>query len=333
MGLARNIRRLGLVILWSICATGVVFLLVAAINMRNKTVCSGFAVNITGAANHRFLDQRDVLNMLTQNGVQKITGKTILSYDLRGMEEILKRNPCVKDAQLFFDNNTILQIRVLEREPIARIFTTGGNSFYIDSSGAQMPVLGKAGLKLPVFTGYPAEKIRLRGVDSALADQVRKLAWYILRNDFWMAEIEQINIESDRTFSMVPVIGNHIIMFGDGTDYQAKLHRLFVFYQDIMAKTGFDKYETVDVRFTGQVIGKRRGGGLGRQDSVLAIKNIRQMILAAEHMPIDTVRQQNIRPLEHNTVTEQTLTNYDLVPSDEDSTGPKPGVNKDKKKQ
>jgi hypothetical protein len=38
------------------------------------------------------------------------------------------------------------------------------------------------------------------------------------------------------------------------------------------------------------------------------------MIRSAQQLQPDTLRQQNVRPLEHSTLTEQNLTNYDLIP-------------------
>ena len=91
-----------------------------------------------------FIDQKLVLNILTANGTEKIVGKEIASFDLRKMEERLKKNAWVRDAQLFFDNNQTLRVNISEREPIARVFTTGGSSFYIDSSCAQLPLAGSS---------------------------------------------------------------------------------------------------------------------------------------------------------------------------------------------
>ncbi len=76
-----------------------------------------------------------------------------------------------------------------------------------------------------------------------------------------------------------------------------------------------DKYERIDVSYAGQVIGTRKGSGQNRYDSLQGIDNIRQLIRSAQQLQPDTVRQQNIRPLEHSTQTDQNLTNYDLVPS------------------
>jgi cell division protein FtsQ len=70
-----------------------------------------------------------------------------------------------------------------------------------------------------------------------------------------MAQVSQIDIQPDRTFDMIPVVGNHIIEFGDGTDYDKKFKRLLLFYQQVLSKTGMDVYQKVNVQYARQVIG------------------------------------------------------------------------------
>ena len=83
--------------------------------------------------------------------------------------------------------------------------------------------------------------------------------------------------------------------------------------------TGFDKYSRVDVAYAGQVIGTRKGSEGSRQDSIQGMKNIREMIHAAQQLQSDTIHQRDMRPLERPVLTEQTLTNYDLIPAGGDT--------------
>jgi cell division protein FtsQ len=297
----------------------VLVLLGAAINYRNSRICKGYKIEITGPAGLLFIDRKAVEDLLNGSGAGKGQGRAIQSFDLRRMESALERNVWVKDAQLFFDNNEILRVNVVEREPVARIFTEDGNSFYIDSGGVQLPLSATLAAKLPVFTGYPATKIRLHGTDSALTDQVRRLGGYIRNDSFWMAQIAQVDITSTGTFELVPTIGNHLIGFGDGNDCAEKFHRLFVFYKEVLSRTGFDKYSRIDVAYRDQVIGTKKGSEGTRTDSLQGMRNIQQLIRSAQQLQPDTMREQNIRPLERSTETEQTLTNYDLIPDKGDS--------------
>jgi cell division protein FtsQ len=111
------------------------------------------------------------------------------------------------------------------------------------------------------------------------------------------------------------------VNFGDGSDYEQKFHRLFVFYKEVLSRTGFDKYSRVDIAYAGQVIGTKKGSEGTRTDSLQGMKNIQQMIRAAQQLQPDTARLKDTRPLERPVLTEQTLTNYDLIPDHGDSTG------------
>jgi hypothetical protein len=102
-----------------------------------------------------------------------------------------------------------------------------------------------------------------------------------------MAQTEQVDITGDRNFEMVPTIGNHIIKLGDGNDLDKKFHRLFLFYQQVMGKTSFDRYKIIDVQYNGQVIGTREK--INRVDSAQLRKNVQKLLQEARKMQQDTV--------------------------------------------
>lgn len=307
-----NIRKIVTALTWCVVGSGVLVLLIAAVRYRNSNVCKGYRIDVKG----RFIDKKGIIDILTAAGAAKGANKPIASFDLRRLESALEKNVWIKRAQLFFDNNGELMVSVTEREPAARVFTTEGNSFYIDSTGVQLPLQDKIQASLPVFTGYPAPKIRLQGKDSALTVDLIKISSFIRSDSFWSAQIAQIDITPARNFELEPEIGNHRITFGDGADIEKKFHRLFVFYKDVLSRTGFDKYSRIDISYAGQVVGIRKGSEQSRYDSIQGMNNIRQLIASAQQLQQDTIRQQNMRPLERSTMTEQNLTNYDLLPAD-----------------
>jgi cell division protein FtsQ len=316
MAIKINIRRVLSFTLWCTMGAGILVLLVAAIGYRNNKTCKGYRIDISGPSGALFIDKKQVLELLAAAGAGKIQNIPIAHFDLRRMETVLEKNVWIKDAQLFFDNNGILRVTVSEREPVARVFTREGNSFYMDSSGTQLPLSDKLTTRLPVFTDYPSAKIRTRGEDSLLTVQMQQLSTFIRSDTFWMAQIAQLDITPEKHFELVPTVGNHLIGFGDGSDYQSKFHRLFVFYKEVLSKTGFDKYSRIDVAYAGQVIGIRKGSEGTRMDSLQGMRNIQQMIRSAQLLQSDTIHQRDMRPLEKPTLTEQSLTNYDLIPGD-----------------
>ncbi|HEY4935115.1 MAG TPA: hypothetical protein VII44_00965, partial [Puia sp.] len=109
-----------------------------------------------------------------------------------------------------------------------------------------------------------------------------------------------------------PLIGNQLIFFGDGNDYENKFHRLFVFYKQVISQTGFEKYTGINLAYANQVIATRTPGLISRADSIQARKNVMEMIRMAQKMETDTAKIRDVKPLEKNTLTEQNLRSYDL---------------------
>jgi len=305
------IKKLMTILIWCGAGGAVLAILIAAINAKSSSSCSGLEVEINGDEKARILSKEDVFLMLESIGLKNVQGRKMNSIDLLKTETVLKRNAWIKEAQLYFDNNQVLKVRIREREPFARLFTTGGNSFLIDSSGIMMGIPEKTAFRLPVFTGYPSEKFGLRK-DSVLGRQIRDLAGFINGNSFWAAQIQEIAIGPSGSFRMIPLIGDQTIEFGDGSNYADKFRRLMVFYREVLVHTGFEKYTGLNVAYSGQVIATKKGGAISRADSLQALKNVMDMIRAAHRMETDTGRIRETRPLEKNTVTEQTLQGYDL---------------------
>jgi cell division protein FtsQ len=297
-----NTKRWMITALWTIAGAGAVVLLVAAINKKNSKPCSNIAVQIMGVNSNYFVDEQDILKLLNDYNGGSVIGKPVDAIALRKSEEALERNVWIKDAELFIDNQQVLQVRITEREPIARIFQTNGNSFYIDSSGAWLPLSEKLVARLPVFTGFPDIKPPYNSADSALVADIREISSAIVRDSFWLAQVAQADITPQRNFEMIPVIGNHIIQFGDGHNAVQKLRRLFIFYQSVLAKTGFEKYSRINVQYAQQVIGTKRGTEV-KIDTLLANRAVQQLanipMPAPVQVTIDSMRRDTtaLRPV------------------------------------
>ncbi|MEO5892414.1 MAG: hypothetical protein ABIQ31_19350, partial [Ferruginibacter sp.] len=136
--------------LWSAIGTGTVMLLVAAIQNKDTKKCTNVDINIKGVSNNYFVDKNDIIGVITSLSSGKPVGMPVGSFDLKALEWALQKNVWVKSAQLFFDNNERLQVNVLEREPLARVFSTTGTTFYLDSSATMLPLSEKYSARLPV---------------------------------------------------------------------------------------------------------------------------------------------------------------------------------------
>lgn len=252
---------------WFALGAVTLVLLVSAVNKKNHKACRGMEVSFKNDGNNFFIEEKGVADLLKVNGL--VIGQPVETINLKALEETLKNDQWIAEAQLFFDNNQVLQVIVEEKTPVARIFTTEGISYYIDSACKKLPLSEKLSARIPMFTNFPSDRAQLSKPDSELLASVKELAMFIQADDFWKAQVSQVDITPEG-FVMIPTVGDHLVELGKGGDWQQKFDRLFSFYKQVWTKVGFEKYGKIDVQFDGQVVATLKGAKSATIDSVKA---------------------------------------------------------------
>ena len=283
-----TIRKIINASVWLILGAGVIVLLVAAIKKKDTQSLSRIEISITGVQNHYFIDKKDVKNILEKVNKKPLDHLVINSLDLVSMERELQKEKWIKNAEIFIDNNNVLQVKVIEREPVARIFTVTGASFYLDSSLMRLPLSKKFSARLPVFTSFPTDVIVLTKADSALLRDIRVMSEFIEKDEFWMAQIDQVDITPNNSFELIPKVGNQVIRFGDMQNYEEKFNNLLAFYKTVQVKAGWNKYSVLDVQYKNQVVAVKRDAREIKADSVRAIQIMKNIIAEAQKKTNDT---------------------------------------------
>lgn len=291
-----NGRRIFVNILWSLLGLATVVLLGAAISLKHNKRCKGVDINISGVQNNFFIDKAEINGIIEELSGGTLKGKTLGSFNLAVIENTLKKNLWIKNAELFFDNNQVLRVDVTEREPVARIFTSTGSSFYLDSSLARLPLSDRSSARVPVFSNFPSHTNALTKADSGLLTDIKNISNYILKDQFWMAQIDQVDITGDRSFEMIPKIGNQIIVFGKADNYEEKFRNLLTFYKQVATKVGWNTYSKINVQYKGQVVAVKRGTEDIVQD-LLRTKQIMESIVAnAQRHASDSLKNIQLDP-------------------------------------
>lgn len=305
-----TVKSILLALLWTSIGTGTAVLLVAGMRKDDARPCKEVVTDIEGASNNFFVDKNDIFNTITVIAGRNPIGKSIGSFDLATMEKQLEKNTWVNDAELYFDNNGVLHVKVHEREPIARVFTSPGGTFYIDNEVAVLPLSDKFSARLPVFTNFPGTGQGLSKEDTALLKDIRNLSLAIQKDSFFMALIEQVDITPQHDFEMIPKIGNQLIVFGDGSDIDAKLAKLKLFYQEVMVKSGWNTYSQINVQYKNQVVAKRKDAADVTADSLRTLQILQMIAENAEKMADDSlsaVQPDNDRNTVDSTMIQQSF--------------------------
>lgn len=279
-----------LAIFWTALGTGTIVLLAAAIRIKDSKKCTGVEITIKAVSNNFFVDQSDILKIIASNTNGDLKDNKVSSFDLKGIELELEKNIWIKKAQLFFDNNEKLQVNVTEREPVARVFSSYGTTFYVDKEVSMLPMSDKFSARLPIFTNFPSDKKVLLPSDSSLLRDIISISQAIQKDSFYMAMIEQIDITPQNTFEMLPKLGNSIIVVGDAKNIDMKLAKLRLFYKEIIVKAGWNMYSEINIQYNNQVVAKRKGVEDIRADSLRTLQLIQLIAENAKKLSEDSLQ-------------------------------------------
>ncbi len=267
---------------WIILGVSLLTLLIAAMNTKSTKPCTDVVISFKNKEGALYTSKWQIARILDEKGLSVLKGKSVKNFDLKSMEEKLEKDPWIKNAELFFDNKRVLRVSIEENQPIARLFTLKGNTFYLDSNLKRLPLNERHTPRLPVFTGVPGDHFPWTGKDSVLMNEVKQMALFLNNDPFWMAQIDQCDINARRCFELIPKVGDHLILFGDGKDIQERFRKLDIFYQQVLAKTGFNSYSDINIQFEGQVVATKRNSRYVKSDTTLSRQWMRQWLLTSQ---------------------------------------------------
>lgn len=76
----------------------------------------------------------------------------------------------------------------------------------------------------------------------------------ITGDEFWNAQITQLDIDNKLRITLYPQVGNEVIEFGKPEDIDTRFKKLKIFYKEILPKVGWNKYDRVNLEYEGQIV-------------------------------------------------------------------------------
>ncbi len=204
-------------------------------------------VIVADSLESRFIQAADVTGILAGKGI-RIAGSQIESLNRDLVKSTVKMVPGVKDALVYSTPGGVLFITVWQRKPIMRYVSTFV-SFYIDADGKEMPLSDRYSAPVMMVTGAGDHKF--------LIDSLFDVVNYISGDRFLNSLISEIQVMPDHTLELVPRVGDNRIFFGDAGEYEWKLTKLKVFYDQALPNVGWDKYSKINLAYSNQVVARK----------------------------------------------------------------------------
>jgi len=264
-----KVKPILLITFWLLCCSGVIVLLGASLMKSNQDVFQKIEVQVDESDGNLFLDQNDVLQLLKDHQLNPEKSKAVGTINYELLEKAIESNPFVASVQVYIDANDKIQISVKQRLPVLRIINSQRVSYYLDDQGKRMPCSAKFTARVPVATGAIITNAEhLSTNDSILEKKLFELTNFIRRDSFLNALFDQIVVDDEQEFELIPSVGNHSVLIGDVNDLEQKFNKLKVFYKDGLNHTGWDQYSEINLKYENEVYCTRHGSVANENESL-----------------------------------------------------------------
>lgn len=251
-------KRVIKIFFWIVGIAGLAVLVGFIETEHKKITCKNIEVSIDYRGAAPLIDtgmiQQDVIRTY-----DSIIGKKIADINKVDIENHIDQNVYVENAEVYSTLTGNLKIRVTQKAPLFRVMNAYGQSFYIDRKGTAFPSKTGYSSRVLVINGnipykYSDTLDLIKNENFPLLKDLYNLVLYINGDDFLKAQIEQVFVNDDHEFELIPKVGRQMIIFGGIDDMKEKFDKLELFYQTGMKKAGWGTYKTINLKFKDQVV-------------------------------------------------------------------------------
>lgn len=221
--------------------------------------CTGIEVSIAAnspiAAGMSAASVKQELGALARNyGITPLG-----SINTDSLERRLSKVNNFERVECYINSGGKLCLDITPMQPVARIFTTAGDSYYINRAGKRIDARPEYYADVPIvygrFTPSVSPTLALPVVNRIASDSLLR------------SLVTMVVYRSPRNIMLVPRIRGHVVNIGDTANLDSKFANLLLVYRKVLPVKGWDYYDTISVKFARQVVCTRRDKALPRHDT------------------------------------------------------------------
>lgn len=180
---------------------------------------------------------------------RKIVGAQVTAINTLDIERYLMRLNNFENVQCFISSSGYLNVRISPMIPEIRVFD-GNKSYYVNKNGKRIDSNAEFFAEVPVVVGRFSRNMPPQSVLPVVR---------FVQNDPLLSDIVAMYEVIDKdNILLIPRITGHVVNFGDTTRLAEKRRMLLSAYRNIIPYKGWDEYDTISVKFKGQIVASRR---------------------------------------------------------------------------
>jgi len=224
------------------------YIVVAVSWSRNQSateLCRGIVVD---PIESRFVTAKEITRELGSLPEQSAKMR-IHQINTDSIERILASIDNIERVRCIVTTDNRIHVEVDPLEPVARIFDRD-SSYYINRAGKRISATARYHSDVPIVSGAFTKEFP--------PTEVLPLVSFINSDSTWSTLVTHIKAYDRRNVILVPMIHGHVINIGDMDNLGDKFDRLRLAYKKILPVRGWDFYDTLSVKWSGQVVATRR---------------------------------------------------------------------------
>lgn len=220
----------------------------AFVNKKSDAILvTGIDIDIIDSLNTHFICDSEIKNLILKNHPD-IIGKQASKIDKEYLEQVINKIPSVKNTEVFTSLKGCLHLEIEQRKPIVRLLK--GKGFYIDEEGKRMPLSSSYTSRVLVVSGHIKDK--------TIESDLMPLVNFITKDEFWSSQINQIYVDSNSEYILIPRVGGQKIEMGKIDNFERKFSKLYALYKDGFSTVGWNKYKNINLKYENQVVCTKR---------------------------------------------------------------------------
>nr|NQU92942.1 hypothetical protein [Bacteroidota bacterium] len=258
-------RKIFQISLWILVTTGVFIVLGFAFTEKGALRCNNLNVEIVDSEVNGFITEAEVLKIIRVK-FDMITGRPMDSINTAAIENELRLNPYIHRVDVYTSMTGGISVEIKREVAILRVFNTKNECYYLTADGKPLPLKDNFIPRTMIARGDIKERYKdivdeypmfLDQQPSGILAQLHGISAYIHSHPFLSEHIDQIYLNSNSDFELIPCHGRYIIVLGGAKDLESKIYNLMAFYEKGLKKMGIDNIGVINLKYKNQVICKK----------------------------------------------------------------------------
>ncbi|MDE5785002.1 MAG: hypothetical protein K2H98_00560 [Duncaniella sp.] len=246
-----NLKRYVPIILSVILAAYLVVTFIMSAHAADDVRCTGMTVTVDDNSPNPFVTAGELMKELDSLPALA-SGMYLHEINPQAIKRTLMAIDKIEDVTVETFTDGKIEIKVTPIIPVARVFD-GDRSYYINRSGKRVTATARYHKDVPVIAGHFPENDTVFTPESLLP-----LLDFIAADSVWSRFVTMIEAVSPADIVLIPAIRDHVVVLGSADNLDDKFHRLNRFYTEVLSKRGYETYDTISLKWRGQIVATRR---------------------------------------------------------------------------